>query len=104
MNAPPIEKPAVVAETSSRELLTLLLREHRIHEGHFVLSAKFTISLGHMAIGPEAPAAPGFAATVQGVALAVVPPNTPFAEDAAVLNPRPRRREARRKVEPDLPT
>lgn len=75
-------------EYTNKELVVLMLKDQRIHDGNWVLQAKFSftaMNIGQLPDGTDASPAGVVAAT--GFALARVPEPLPFSVNAADVNP-----------------
>lgn len=75
-------------EYTKKELLTLMVKDQGIHEGHWVLGVKFNFTA--MNIGQSvdrSDASPAGVAAVDSIHIERVPEPLPFSVDAAEINP-----------------
>ena len=76
---------------SLEQLSTLLVKENRIHEGHYEPFFEFQFAAG--AIGPnEQEILPGIMLGVKSVGIRKVDTPTPLSIDAAMVNPAPEKK------------
>ncbi len=69
-----------------KELTVLMLKDQKIHEGHWQILVNF--GFGAANVGPnEAEMAPAAMVPVMGVGVQKVPEKTPLSVDAAEVNP-----------------
>lgn len=76
-------------EYTNKELLILMLKDKRIHEGNWALSAKLKFSsmnIGELADGSDA--SPAGVVAVVGCRLECVQEPLPFSINAAQINPK----------------
>ena len=74
--------------TTNRELVILLIKNHGIHEGHWILSAMLTfatLNIGQTADGSDA--LPAGVVALNGVRIEQVPEPLPFSVNDAEVNP-----------------
>lgn len=75
-------------EFTNKELVVLMLKDQGIHEGHWVLQAKFGFGAINMGATPEGTdAAPSGFVSIAGLGLELVPEPLPFSVNAAEVNP-----------------
>lgn len=76
-------------EFKSKELVVLMLKDQKIHEGHWVLQAKFSFGAMNMGATEEGTdAIPSAIVGITGMGLELVPQPLPFSVDAAEVNPK----------------
>jgi hypothetical protein len=82
-----------------KEVLELLIKKAKIHEGKWMLSTNFGFAAGNFGPGPDQ-LSPGAIVTVIGIGLQKAASETPEAAtlDASVINPGPTKPMKRRKM------
>jgi len=74
---------------SNQELVSLILKQNKIHDGHWVLAAKLTFSAMNIASLPDgSDASPAGVVALTGIRIERVAEPQPFSLNAAVLNPK----------------
>ncbi|MBB5348066.1 hypothetical protein JWG42_15590 [Desulfoprunum benzoelyticum] len=75
-------------EYTKKDLLTLMLKDQGIHEGHWVLGVKFIFTAMNIGQSPDgSDASPASVAAVDTIHLERVPEPLPFSVDAGEINP-----------------
>lgn len=74
---------------SIRELVTLMLKDQNIHEGNWILTAKFSLSVINIGLSPDSSdVAPAGLSKIDGIGIENVIDPLPFSVDASVVNPK----------------
>lgn len=75
-------------EFTNKDIVALMLKDRGIHEGHWVLQAKFSFGAMNMGASSEGTdAIPTGIVGVAGMGLELVPQPLPFSVNAAEVNP-----------------
>lgn len=77
---------------SSQDMLKLILKEHSIHQGHWMFLVHFgfgAMNVGETDNGEDA--APAGVVSVKKVGIKQIPQPLPFSVNAAVFNPAPKK-------------
>jgi hypothetical protein len=76
-------------EFTNKDLAVLMLKEQGIHEGNWVIQAKFSFSAMNMGQNPDGTdAIPTGIVGIAGIGLELVPQALPFSINAAEVNPK----------------
>lgn len=76
-------------EFTNKELLGLMLKDQGIHDGNWVLQAKFSFAAMNMGTTPDGKdTLPAGVVAVAGMGLELVPEPLPFSVNAAEVNPK----------------
>ena len=87
----------IIASHEARDLVTILLKHHSIHDGLFDLAVEFQI--GVAAVGPDAASsAPGVAIGVRRIGLMPAKQCGPNTVNAAEANPAPAKKVVAKKA------
>ena len=78
---------------SLRDVTTMLLKHHGIHEGLYELAIEMQFAMGPVGPSPDG-VMPGVAIGFSRIGLRPAPATGPLIVDAAVVNPAPRKRGA----------
>jgi hypothetical protein len=76
-------------EFTNKDLMILMLKSQAIHEGHWVLQAKFSFGAMNMGTTPDGTdAVPSGIIGIAGMGIELIPQPLPFSVNAAEVNPK----------------